>query len=497
MTTWLAPRLRDLAPAPAIAAIDKALQLLERALQTPDPFVRLRYTASVTPDASRAAGGRRFFRLQVTDANALTINRPIGGADGALITINVVNGAGGAMGVITWAAEYLFLTPWVNPAAGQHANATFVKLGSAADGSWIQVANEPDQNTGGGGGGEANTASNVGSAGIGVWDAKVGVDLQFRKLNSLSSAVSIALDAANKKIDLDLVNAQIALAKLADMTGPAVLGRAAASSGVMAAISAGADDRVLARLAGSLSFGQLTVGMAPANLWTFAKIVQMANQRVAGRNTAGTGDIEEVTATQLLDWIGATRGSVLYRGAAGWAALTPGTSGFFLQSQGAGADPVYASAAGGSEFWSRVRRTSDNTINNGNTGATLTSDSVLQIALAAGTAYRIRACFLLDTANATMDYKYAWNYSGTWTGIRWASSDQVAGGAAYVARGGIGSLQGSTSVTGTTSGQAIIESDIWGQTNTAGTLAIQFAQNTADAGNLRIQSGSYIEYAAW
>ena len=33
--------------------------------------------------------------------------------------------------------------------------------------------------------------------------------------------------------------------------------------------------------------------------------------------------------------------------------------------------------------------------------------------------------------------------------------------------------------------------------NGAGTLAIQFAQNTADAGNLRIQNGSYIEYAVW
>ncbi len=44
---------------------------------------------------------------------------------------------------------------------------------------------------------------------------------------------------------------------------------------------------------------------------------------------------------------GATRGSILYRGASGWVELTPGTSGYFLQSQGAGADPTYASALSG------------------------------------------------------------------------------------------------------------------------------------------------------
>lgn len=40
---------------------------------------------------------------------------------------------------------------------------------------------------------------------------------------------------------------------------------------------------------------------------------------------------------------GSTRGSVLYRGASGWTALAPGTSGYLLSTQGAGADPVWAS----------------------------------------------------------------------------------------------------------------------------------------------------------
>jgi hypothetical protein len=42
-----------------------------------------------------------------------------------------------------------------------------------------------------------------------------------------------------------------------------------------------------------------------------------------------------------LDSIGSTRGSILYRGAAGWVVLTPGTSGYALTSNGSGADPTY------------------------------------------------------------------------------------------------------------------------------------------------------------
>lgn len=57
------------------------------------------------------------------------------------------------------------------------------------------------------GSGEANTGSNVGSAGTGGFDAKVGVDLQLRKLNALSTKVSIALDAGNKKVDFDVPDA--------------------------------------------------------------------------------------------------------------------------------------------------------------------------------------------------------------------------------------------------------------------------------------------------
>lgn len=49
----------------------------------------------------------------------------------------------------------------------------------------------------------------------------------------------------------------------------------------------------------------------------------------------------------ILDQITNVHGSILFRGAAGWQALAPGTSGNFLKTNGAGADPSWATGGGG------------------------------------------------------------------------------------------------------------------------------------------------------
>jgi len=65
-------------------------------------------------------------------------------------------------------------------------------------------------------------------------------------------------------------------------------------------------------------------------------------KRVKGRNTAGAGAAEEVSLTQLLDWIGsAAQGDLLYRGASAWERLGAGTVGQILKTGGAGANPSY------------------------------------------------------------------------------------------------------------------------------------------------------------
>jgi hypothetical protein len=53
-------------------------------------------------------------------------------------------------------------------------------------------------------------------------------------------------------------------------------------------------------------------------VWARASI---ANQRVLGRNTAGSGDPEQVTASQFLDWVSNTNGALLTRTGGTWAAV--------------------------------------------------------------------------------------------------------------------------------------------------------------------------------
>ena len=56
---------------------------------------------------------------------------------------------------------------------------------------------------------EENTASNIGVGGVGVFDGKVGVDLQFKNINAGSNKVSITDDLANNEIDIDIVPGNI------------------------------------------------------------------------------------------------------------------------------------------------------------------------------------------------------------------------------------------------------------------------------------------------
>ncbi len=51
--------------------------------------------------------------------------------------------------------------------------------------------------TAGGGGGETNTASNIGNAGVGVFEVKSGVDLQFRNIAPGSARITVAEDSNN------------------------------------------------------------------------------------------------------------------------------------------------------------------------------------------------------------------------------------------------------------------------------------------------------------
>ena len=58
----------------------------------------------------------------------------------------------------------------------------------------------------------------------------------------------------------------------------------------------------------------------PSN-WNDTHAIALANQRVIGRVTAGDGAAEEVTASQLFDWVSSADGSLLTRTGGAWGAL--------------------------------------------------------------------------------------------------------------------------------------------------------------------------------
>ena len=74
---------------------------------------------------------------------------------------------------------------------------------------------------------------------------------------------------------------------------------------------------------------------------TNAYLATMAPGTIKANVTGSTNSPSDVTPSQVLDVIGTTRGSLLYRGASVWRILAPGTTNQVLTSYGAGADPQW------------------------------------------------------------------------------------------------------------------------------------------------------------
>ena len=80
---------------------------------------------------------------------------------------------------------------------------------------------------------------------------------------------------------------------------------------------------------GTISFATIATGNILAN--------------ISGSTAAPTPN----TLTAIMDSaIGSTQGSIIYRNASSWVALTPGTSGQVLRTNGAGANPSWAAVGG-------------------------------------------------------------------------------------------------------------------------------------------------------
>ncbi len=184
-----------------------------------------------------------------------------------------------------------------------------------ADGTWVAPP--------GGGGGEANTASNVGVGGVGVFKQKTGVDLEFKKINAGSSKVTITDDTGNNEVDIDVNQANLALGSIGG-----TVSLTTQATGTLQAAQEPAHTGDVTNSAGSLA---LTIANDAV---TNAKLANVATATIKGRVTAATGDPEDLTGTQattLLD----TFTSALK----GLAPSSGGGSTNFLRADGSWAAP--------------------------------------------------------------------------------------------------------------------------------------------------------------
>jgi uncharacterized protein DUF5907 len=82
--------------------------------------------------------------------------------------------------------------------------------------------------------------------------------------------------------------------KLRQSAGTSVIGRSANTTGNVADITASADDLLLARVSGSLGFTSLSIGMIPNGIITLAKLAGISANTLVGNPTASTANPTEV-----------------------------------------------------------------------------------------------------------------------------------------------------------------------------------------------------------
>lgn len=80
----------------------------------------------------------------------------------------------------------------------------------------------------------------------------------------------------------------------------------------------------------------------------YGSVKDLTYPSILGRKTNTTGNAELLSVSDVLDMVGTTHGSILYRGSSGWFELQPGSPGQVLRTGGPNANPTWISVSSGS-----------------------------------------------------------------------------------------------------------------------------------------------------
>ncbi|MGH2416317.1 MAG: hypothetical protein ACRDEA_22020, partial [Microcystaceae cyanobacterium] len=119
-----------------------------------------------------------------------------------------------------------------------------------------------------------------------------------------TATVDFTYSDATPSITADVIDNSITNAKLRTSSGMSVVGRGENSTGNVADITAANDNEVLRRSGTSIAFGTVATGGLENASVTYAKIQDVATDRLLGRDTASSGVVEELTAGGGIEFTG-------------------------------------------------------------------------------------------------------------------------------------------------------------------------------------------------
>lgn len=119
-----------------------------------------------------------------------------------------------------------------------------------------------------------------------TWAAPAAATLTFTGNVTGTGTTTIALTIANQAVQNAMFRDSVALS---------VVGRSGNSAGSVGDIQSSSDDTLLRRTSSTLSWGQLTVGMLPDAVLTYAKVQNVTGSRLTGRYSASAGVMQEIS----------------------------------------------------------------------------------------------------------------------------------------------------------------------------------------------------------
>lgn len=222
---------------------------------------------------------------------------------------------------------------------------------------------------------------------------------------------------------------------------------------------------------------------------SLAQLPTISNSSVLGNNSGGTAIPSTLTGSNVLDFIGATQGQVLYRNGSAWVPLSPGTNGQVLTTGGPAANPSWTTVTGTGTVTSVAT-------NNGLTGGPITTTGTLGLAsIANGTLLaNVSGGSTFPTANtpsSVLDVigstqgNILYRGASNWSVLAPGTNGQVLTmGASTPAWGSAGTVSNVTCGTGLTGGTI----------TTSGTCAVSLSSvSNSLVGNVSLNNATYAD----